>query len=255
MIQNKVQDMRSYLSPDLNCVLEFGALASPIFATHPKPLYCDHLEREELLKKYQSHPAEFKQNIVDVDYVWPGDENLQVFNDIRGKVELMGASHLIEHVPNLIGWLQRLQEIASEKCILSLAVPIKTNTFDYYRPTSTLGDFLDAHANNAKRPSVRHVVDQRRYAVRNNGQNSWNETVDVSKLEPVFPTVSSWIKIYQNHLDGNYVDSHCWVFTSDSFTQNIDDFRQLGLIKWKILREPTVWGSEFVVHLERDNEC
>jgi hypothetical protein len=251
MIKNKAQDMKRYLSPDLNYVLEFGALASPLFETHSKALYCDHLERDELLLKYSAHSEDFKKNIVNTDFVWSGGKDLEVFEGVVGKVEIMGASHLIEHVPDLIGWLQRLQVLAADNCVLSLAVPIKTNTFDYYRPTSTLGDFLDAYVNEAKRPSLRHVVDQRRYAVRYRGENAWHHQTEAKNLVPVFPDVSSWKSIYEDYLEGNYVDSHCWVFTCDSFVENLKDFQELGLIDWIIVNEPNAWGSEFVVHLNR----
>jgi hypothetical protein len=127
MIKNKAQDMKRYLSPDLNYVLEFGALASPLFETHSKALYCDHLERDELLLKYSAHSEDFKKNIVNTDFVWSGGKDLEVFEGVVGKIEIMGASHLIEHVPDLIGWLQRLQVLAADNCVLSLAVPIKTN--------------------------------------------------------------------------------------------------------------------------------
>lgn len=69
------------------------------------------------------------------------------------------ASHVIEHIPDLISWFRDLGSIMSPGARLSLVIPDRRYCFDALRPPTTVGDILLAHDNRDTRPSARAVFD------------------------------------------------------------------------------------------------
>src|SRR6185437_1662157 len=87
----------------------------------------DHLNREQLIEKYQHDPVA-TENIEEVDFVWRG----QPYAELTGRTKFYDwiiASHVIEHTPDLIGFLNDCDSILKDDGILSLAVPDKRFCF------------------------------------------------------------------------------------------------------------------------------
>ena len=82
--------------------LEIGALHAPtLLKSEHDVLYVDYASTE-VVKANQFDPSVNKVDIVDVDIVW-GDRPLR---QAAGRtVDFVVASHVIEHVPDLVGWL------------------------------------------------------------------------------------------------------------------------------------------------------
>jgi hypothetical protein len=102
----------------------------------------DHASTSELRTKYQGHGVNL-DNIEEVDFVWHGE----VFQELIGKTgcyDWIIASHVIEHTPNLISFLQQCEVLLKADGILSLVIPDKRYCFDYFSTTSTTGHVLDA---------------------------------------------------------------------------------------------------------------
>jgi hypothetical protein len=130
-------------------------------------------------------------------------------------------------------------------------VPDRRRTFDYLRHTSTLGEVLEAHHLKAERPSLRAVIDHRCYAVRLNGQNSWDEDAGADRLLPAVPDPKVWQSFIPRWHSGEYIDTHCWVFTPDSFVDIIRQLADMGLISLAPAAAPVDFGFEFIVHLTK----
>ncbi len=228
--------------------MEFGPLISPILTDRKRVRYVDHCDENDLFRKHGAGDEDYRKKIAPVDIIWAGGDAGGVFDDWC-PVDLIVASHVIEHVPNIVYWLQIIAGCLSQGGVLSLAIPDKRQTFDYFRHTSTIGEILEAYFQKYDRPTLRAVIDHRRYAVRRNGKNSWIEETKPEELDFVFNDS----KIIKTFLDkwrgGEYIDTHCWVFTPDSFVGMIDLLRDIDLVKLKILAPPVEFGHEFVVHL------
>ncbi|MBA3780525.1 MAG: methyltransferase domain-containing protein [Nocardioides sp.] len=67
------------------------------------------------------------------------------------------ASHVIEHIPDLVGWLAQLADVVADDGVLVLAVPDKGYGFDAHRPLTTVGQILAAHEEGHTRPGVPSV--------------------------------------------------------------------------------------------------
>src|SRR5262249_56712490 len=85
--------------------LEIGALHHPIIdrsVTDASVLYVDHADTAAVHAKY-ADDAEVGE-IVDVDVVWNAGTLASALGD-RDRVDWVIASHVLEHVPNLVAWL------------------------------------------------------------------------------------------------------------------------------------------------------
>src|SRR5687768_3410790 len=90
--------------------IEIGPLTTPIVGRDEgEIIYVDHADTETLRRKYRDHPTVGVGCIVEVDAVWGGN-TLQQAIGVGRKVDYVLASHVVEHVPDLIGWLEEVRE-------------------------------------------------------------------------------------------------------------------------------------------------
>lgn len=246
-------DLLTYFRPEIEKIIEIGALASPsIPQAADRVRYVDRLTTPELKEHYAGVAPQVVDKLVDVSYIWESGPLKPSLKDWY-PVELVTASHVIEHVPNMVAWLNQLTDVLTPGGHISLAVPYKQKTFDLHRPVSTLGDVLEAWSTNAPRPGLRHVIDQRRYGVRVDGNNCWFDDPTPDRFSRVLPEIAGLNGFIDRWHAGDYVDSHVWVFTPDSFSEIIKDLNALELIALEICKGPTIYGHEFIVHLGRTN--
>lgn len=233
--------------------LEIGPLASPIvMKAEGRVYYADHLPTEELVAKYAHDPNVDVSRIVPVDFVW-GDRPLRQAVPAGLSFDYAVASHVIEHVPDLIGWLNELADVLKGGGVVSLAVPDKRYTFDYFRPLSTLGDLIDAHLNRLRRPGPKAIVDHCAYAADIDVFRAWLDGFDASGAARHHRPEDGLYFARESVEQGKYVDVHCWIFTYPSFLHLIGELRRLGLIRFDVLggREPLRYSNEFFVTLRR----
>lgn len=152
----------------------------------------DHASAEELRAKYQNHGLNL-DNIEEVDFIWQG----QPLPELVGKkhcYDWIIASHVVEHIPDLIAFLQQCEELLKPKGVLSLVIPDKRYCFDYFQPLSTTGMLLDAHAEQRTRPSPGQIFDHFANAATRNGAIAWSENQRggqmVSSTTSLMPKVS-----------------------------------------------------------------
>ena len=103
--------------------VEIGPSHSPIAPKRDgyKVQIIDHATREQLIEKYKSHDVQL-DNIEEVDYVWSGESYIS----LTGKKKFHDwiiASHVIEHTPDLIGFLNDCDSILKDDGVISLVIP------------------------------------------------------------------------------------------------------------------------------------
>jgi SAM-dependent methyltransferase len=213
----------------------------------------DHLDAEGLKSKYIGHDAlgVDVNNIEEVDFVWSGEP----LPDLIGKTECYDwiiASHVIEHVPDMIGFLQQCEKLLTPNGKLSLVIPDKRFCFDYLSPLTSAGQFIDAHEQKRTRPSVGQVFDHFANACSQNNAITWvnspDETASIQVLHPFQQAMDlglHWIE------SGDYIDVHCWRFTPESFELLLSDFRKLKLLQLTVDCSFPTYGHEFYVSLSK----
>nr|WP_321986107.1 methyltransferase domain-containing protein [uncultured Lichenicoccus sp.] len=213
--------------------VEIGALHYPVVKkAEGSILYVDYADRQTLVDKYKDDPGVNGDEIVEVDAIW-GDKSLHECLPAGFKADYVVASHVIEHVPDLIGWLLEIRAILALGGQLRLAVPDRRYTFDYIRHTSQLSDVLDAHVRGARQPLPRMVIDFLLGYRHVSKKDAWLGTVSPEAMRPTC-SVEAASGMARNVLkDGRYTDCHCWVFTPQSFAELMEQVVRAGLLNFR----------------------
>src|SRR5450631_855154 len=161
--------------------LEIGPLHSPIVTEDMADVrYVDVFSRDELRANYANDPNVNLGDIPEIHFVLSGPEGLRRLPEVVGPAAPFAwviASHVIEHVPDLIAWLAEIAEILDDGGQLLLVVPDRRFTFDILRPATTVGQMLQAHDLGETKPSVRAVFDLTRNAVKVSADEAWRGEV------------------------------------------------------------------------------
>ncbi len=206
----------------------------------------DHADANTLRKKYKTHGVNL-ENIEEVDFVWNG----QPLTRLIGKencYDWIIASHVIEHVPDFVTFLQECQSLLKPNGVISLVVPDKRFCFDYHSPITTTGELLDAYELKRKKPSPGKVFDHFANASALNGQIAWDESAkgEVTMIHSLSQAVTAYESAKKN---SEYIDVHCWRFVPSSFEMIIQDLNTLGLISLNYFVSFDTVGCEFYVSL------
>lgn len=215
--------------------LEIGPGCSPILNSNEANIkFCDHLDQQGLIKKYENDPAINKNRIPYIDYVW-GDKSLIELVGPNLKFDYVIASHVIEHVPDLVSWLNEIHQVLKPNGILSLVVPDKRYTFDFCRQTSKFSDVLAAYIEKRKRPSISQIIDHFSEVVTNNGLSAWSSEIPEELVRRTYSDQEAFRVAQAAHKDGGYVDVHGWVFTQESLVTILWRLSRLGLLNYEVV--------------------
>ena len=230
--------------------LEIGPSINPIapksagFNVH----VLDHLSTEDLIQKYKDHGVN-TSNIENVDYVWSGEKLTDLIGGTN-RYDWIIASHVVEHIPNLIGFLQECSLLLKEHGKLSLVIPDKQYCFDYFLPLTTTGQLIDAYDSRCNRPTRGQVFDSYSHSSSMGGTISWDNSTQ-GKLELIHTLGFCKDTFRQMSADKTYIDTHCWKFIPKSFQLIINDLNFLELIDLKIENGFNTRGCEFFFTLAK----
>jgi SAM-dependent methyltransferase len=170
------------------------------------------------------------------------------FSDER--FDYIVSSHNFEHLPNPIRFLQGCEQVLRPGGVLSMAIPDRRACFDYFRPVTALGEWLEAYRDERERPTAAQIFRQRSLSAKLKGKGAWSVPM-LDDDQPVpDETLESAYAVWQEQTrDGQYIDTHCSVFTPSSFALNLTDMGYLGLTCLGIFDLSGPRGCEFHVHL------
>jgi SAM-dependent methyltransferase len=134
--------------------------------------YVDRTDRGEIRKWYKNDATVDIEKIVDIDYVW-GELTFKEAVGNERKFDYVIASHVIEHVPDMVGWFKEVADILKPNGILSLVIPDKKYTLDRPRRPSNSADLVDAYLCQMRKPFSRQIFDHFSCVVETGGQNMW----------------------------------------------------------------------------------
>jgi SAM-dependent methyltransferase len=250
MMQTRNEKLLHYINPTNQVGIEIGPLNNPVVTREMgKVYYIDHATTEALRIKYANDPNVDVNQIVDVDYVW-GEKGLAELTQANQPFDYLIASHVIEHVPDLIGWLEEIRSILKPGGILSLVIPDKRQCFDYKRQPTRLCDLFEAYLHRSRQPTSRQIFDHYASAVSWQGLGAWADQVsDPLKLMHFHSLADAQNVTKAAFESGAYCDVHCWTFTPASFFRLLEELAQLGLVKFEVAQFYETNGCEFFVSL------
>ena len=238
-------------------LIEIGASYNPIVAKRDgwQTTVVDHADRETLVKKYQSEGDRLgvvgwtSDVIEDVDIVWSEGPLLDAFPAaMHGTFDGAIASHVGEHVPDLVGFLKAFAVLLKPSGVFFLALPDRRLCFDFFQTPSSTGNVLDGIGQS--RHTRGTVFDHSSRFARCNGVETWFHGAQGGTF-----TLGHRFDAVRNILDydgsGDYVDSHKWRLTPASFELIILELNLLRLIPWAVRQIEPQSGIEFFAWLER----
>jgi SAM-dependent methyltransferase len=231
--------------------LEIGPLHNPLVSrADGEVFYVDHASTDDLRAKYAADKDVAESDIVDVDFVW-GDRPLLEAVGAAAPFDYVVASHVIEHVPDPVGWIDELSGVLRPGGVISLVIPDKRYCFDTRRRTTDVSEIVAAHLERRTRPSLAQIFDfWSRYAVVD-CPTVWAGGVGHAELPPAF--ADALARCRDGQATDGYIDVHATTWTPESFLECLGVLFQLGWLDVRVAAfAPTPVNSlEFFVSLER----
>lgn len=217
--------------------VEIGASFRPLVPKRNGWNTCvvDHDTRDGLLAKYAAAAID-ADALEEVDVLWKGGLLHEAFPpDSLGTFDAMIASHVLEHMPDLIAFLDSARRLVRADGCLVFALPDKRWSFDFFRPPTLSGRVLLAHHERHERHSPATLFDEVAYAVTLGGRPGWGAGEQAASLQFAHPAgKAKMIFDAVCRADDPYRDAHAWQFTPASFQLLILDLSQAASCDWHV---------------------
>lgn len=232
--------------------LEIGPRNSPLIHRSAGPvLYADYADADTVRANLHGTDID-PAAVLDIDIVTGGGPLAPIMPHC---VDYAVASHVAEHVPDLLGWLADLHGVLAPGGTLGLAIPDRRFTFDRFRAESTIAEAIEAYLHKYTRPSLRQVFDSAWQSVELGVDAAWRNDIPERagagyRVQRLVPALELIRRIHEN---GAYNDAHCWVFTPASFLDLIEHAARMDLFPYTLDNfQPTeLHGYEFFAVLRR----
>jgi hypothetical protein len=209
--------------------LEVGAFDLPMVdPSEALVKFADYSTTQELKARAAAHPQHSSDFVVKVDYVL---RNIG-WTAVPENFDWICASHVVEHVPNLVGWLQTLATKLNDNGVLFLVIPDRRYTFDIHRPETSLGKILSDHYFDRRTARVEDIFDAMYYSDTVDPVSAWSGTLRPGERK----TPVDIHTVLQRALGSmhTYIDVHCNVFTTCSWQTILNAIITLRLIPFVI---------------------
>jgi hypothetical protein len=235
--------------------LEIGASHSPLLpkSSGAHVEIVDHASRTELIEKYrgQGIGSDLIARIEEVDHVWSEGSLADAVGE-RGAYDYIIGSHMIEHMVDLVGFLQDCEALLHEGGRLSLIIPDKRYCFDMFQPLTSVGGAVNGHLSGMRFHPFGTVLDHHAYAcMRGPEVISWNSETTTPVQMQFDDLRTSNEEVELGRRQEQYVDVHHWRFTPTSFRLLLQDLRDLGYHRLAEVGRFDTAGNEFFITLAR----
>ena len=248
---DRFDELREHIDVAGGRELEIGPLASPVVPRKMGEVYyVDHLPTDELIAKFTGDPDVDETLIVSTDFVW-GSNTLAEAVGSSAPFDYVVASHVLEHVPDLIGWLNEVSAVLRPggrlvwRCRIGDTPLISAVERLMSRRLLRHRCYISADRPFAP-PSTISIGTSRSIPVPS-GQAlpGHDDPPPDAETAIAFATKSA--------TTGAYLDTHCWVFSDAKFVELMATLMQMDLVTlFFVAFRPTQPGDfEFFVTLER----
>lgn len=191
----------------------------------------DHATADDLKEKYRTIVGAVER-IEEVDHVSDG----RPLSDQIGTAnpyDFIFGSHVIEHVPDLVSFLQSCHALLKPAGDLVLAVPDKRFCFDIFRPLSSVGAVLQAYDEKRTRHTRATIFDHLFYYAKRGPQDVWIEPT-FQGLHLVHGFDETLARTQAAVTTQAYTDAHAWVFVPASLCLIVDVLRESDLVEFYV---------------------
>ena len=253
--------VKSIIDDKNSRILEIGPLHRPIITKdeYPNSFYCDIRSTEQVKALYSGNDylettgiRISLDEIVDIDYVLK-DSYQETFSGVE-KFDYFVASHVMEHVEDLITFLQDVATVLNPEGKLCIIYPDKRYCFDHFREAASFRDAYDVYTR-GQHETARMVLDFFNTSIDENMPSVFWGAEDMHLLLSKNDSGRA-IEAYKKALSGEKPDDvHFWPFTDYGFLRFLYDCVRAKLIPFTCVRfHPTAENSQqFLVELKYDS--
>lgn len=244
--------------------VEIGALDKPLVRKSDGTVYyVDHCDTDTLKTRWKDDTG-VNNDALWVDAVWGKSSLGEALssghapnNEVWSGADYVVASHVIEHVPDLVSWLREIGEILRPGGTVRLAIPDKRYCFDYLRKPSTFADVVSEFIRKRRVPGANRILDCTLNMATVDCGKAWRGQIVDSELERVYGVKDAIAIAIDAEVNGAYHDVHCWAFTPDSFAELMHDLAQAELLSFKCeWMVQTLWDDlEFFTCMSDVKDC
>lgn len=237
-------------------ILELGPLNRPLFEKkeYPNVFTADVRSTEEVKQLYGNKNRYLEETgihvdidtIVDIDFVIK-DSYAKTFGNVE-KFDYIVASHVLEHIPDLIGWFQDATSVLNPNGRILLVYPDKRYCFDRFRECSTFSQLYQVHQ--GKEPAIdQRIIDFLTNVVDENDPIYW--WMNQNTVEHL-PEKSIDLNILESDID----DIHYWPFSPTAFLKFLHDMERAGMSDYVCtdFRDTCLDDQQFYVTLKKKTE-
>jgi len=188
-----------YIRKNMNG-LEIGPSMHPTFDNNDCNMtYLDYVTREQ----QEKHCATIDDynRVPETDIIVTSDNYR---NFISHKYDFVVANHVIEHVQNVIFWLQELGFIINDGGYIFIAAPDKKYGFDKFRFVTSFSHLVIDYFKSGSYSETEHILDHFFYYDMSyiNKENDPNSFMDIDKLRILADHKQADIGIHRHHFEG-----------------------------------------------------
>lgn len=193
-------------------VLEISPFTAPLV---PGAKTCDVFSTDQLRKR----AAELGLNpndVTNVDFVLSIELGLR---SIPRKFANVVSSHVVEHVPDLIGHFDEVSSLLNIGGRYFVLLPDYRFCFDHFIEPTNLTEIMAARLEKRTRHTATSFLEQRTLTTHNDSLRHWNGdfgTYSAGFDSRIQAAISEW-----NSLSADYLDLHAWQFDPQTFTELI----------------------------------
>ena len=208
----------------------------------------DYTNADGLRAKYAGNPSVSLDRIEPVDHVLTEGKTLAEQVGKPQAFDYIVASHVIEHTPDMLGFLQSCESLLTPTGVLVLAVPDKRRSFDILQPLTSTGAVLQAHLDRRTKPTPGAIFDDVAYNAVRGDDIGWGPN-DARTLR-FFASLGAAAEAYDfAQRAPMYRDVHVWRFVPSSFRLILNDLHAIAQIRLREDRFYNSIGNEFYVSL------
>jgi SAM-dependent methyltransferase len=197
-------------------ILEIGPLAWPNIKKEQAEnvFYADIRSTDDVKRHYKDDKNVPQDKIVEIDYVITGGY-YSCLKDVD-KFDYIIATHVIEHIPDLILFFQDISNILNPQGKICLSIPDKRYCFDHFRMPTSFAECYDIYIRGIKNSPLK-VLDYYATTTLNDCTYWWKETNNFDHLPKSKNKFYMAKDNYLRALNGKYLDVHFSVFTPETF--------------------------------------
>ncbi|MBB5577959.1 hypothetical protein [Rhizobium paranaense] len=224
-------------------------LKRPDFNVH----YTDYIGNDEIAAKAAENPTAGGREIPKIDYIWEPGVPLKLCAPAAMMYDYALASHVMEHVPNPIGWLNEILETMRVGAQLRLVLPDKRRNNDYFRSETTFAQVVAYWLDRPPVPTPRQVCDFLSASLDDRLRNGFDEKGIPKNLVRTYTDAEAVDFAEFVYNERQYIDVHCTVWSPSHFEAVMRRVAELGILNAdiNIVSETPL---EFVVDLTKRGE-